>query len=48
MGINGKTANDDEVVVEVIGHQLEHFRRAEPPCRGMELPDGIILRSDLR
>jgi hypothetical protein len=44
MSMNGRNATDDEVVVEVIGHQLEHFRHAEPPCRGMELPDGIILR----
>ena len=44
MGSNGKTETDDEVIVEVIGHQLEHFRQIDPPCRGMELPDGIILR----
>lgn len=35
---------DDKVVGEVINHQLEHFRNIEPPCRGIELPDGIILR----
>lgn len=34
-------------VVEAIGHQLEHFRNTVPPCRGMELPDGILLRHTL-
>jgi hypothetical protein len=42
--VNGQHADDDPVVVEVITHQLEHFRHIEPPCRGMELPDGIMLR----
>jgi hypothetical protein len=41
--------SDEGLVVDVIGHQLEHFRHAETPSRGMELPDGIILRHyDLR
>jgi hypothetical protein len=43
MSENGK-ANAENDVVEAISQQLEHFRRTEPPCRGMELPDGIILR----
>jgi hypothetical protein len=45
--MNGKTGTDEDVAVEVIGHQLEHFRQIEPPCRGMELPDGIVLRHTL-
>ncbi len=36
--------NEDQVVTEVISTQLEHFRRISPPCRGLELPDGIMLR----
>jgi hypothetical protein len=47
MSHDGHHSNDDQVVVEVINHQLEHFRQIEPPCRGMELPDGIILRHAL-
>ena len=47
MSVNGTGGDDDQVVVEVISHQLEHFRNLEPPCRGMELPDGIILRHTL-
>jgi hypothetical protein len=47
MSQNGRDSNDDRVVVEVLNHQLEHFRNIEPPCRGMELPDGIILRHAL-
>jgi hypothetical protein len=44
MNQNGQSSNDAQDVVQVISHQLEHFRQIEPPCRGMELPDGIILR----
>jgi hypothetical protein len=47
MSQNGQPSNDDQVIVEVINHQLEHFRQIEPPCRGMELPDGIVLRHTL-
>ena len=46
MSQNGQHLDDDRVV-EVIHHQLEHFRNIEPPCRGMELPDGILLRHTL-
>jgi hypothetical protein len=41
---NSKTNSDDRIVVEVIGSQLQHFRNIDPPCRGLELPDGILLR----
>jgi hypothetical protein len=45
MSDNGKlVGREDEIVVEVISNQLEHFRNIEPPCRGLELPDGILLR----
>jgi hypothetical protein len=44
MDENGKSTSDDQIVVEVIGTQLEHFRNIDPPCRGMALPDGILLR----
>jgi hypothetical protein len=44
MSQHRKTKPEDEMVVEVIGHQLEYFRNIEPPCRGLELPDGIVLR----
>ena len=35
----------DRLVVEVIGSQLTYFKNIDPPCRGLELPDGILLRS---
>ena len=47
MSGNAKMAAEEQIVVEVISNQLEHFRNIEPPCRGMELPDGIILRHSL-
>jgi hypothetical protein len=47
MSQDGPDSDDDRVMVEVTHHQLEHFRHIEPPCRGLELPDGIILRHTL-
>ena len=44
MSDNGKVRNEDRIVVEVISNQLEHFQKINPPCRGLELPDGILLR----
>jgi hypothetical protein len=43
-GGKGAASTDDRIVVEVINNQLEHFRNIDPPCRGMELPDGVLLR----
>ncbi len=43
-GGNGTGSADDKIVVEVISSQLQHFRNIDPPCRGMELPDGVLLR----
>ena len=36
--------DDDQVVVEINRHQLERFTGADPRCRGMELPEGLMLR----
>jgi hypothetical protein len=44
MSDDAKPATEDRIVTEVIGSQLEHFRHIDPPCRGLELPDGILLR----
>ena len=42
-----KRLDDDKIVTEVIHSQLEHFRKSRPPCRGMQLSDGILLRHTL-
>jgi hypothetical protein len=42
---NGHEGSTD--VVAAIGQQLQHFRNIDPPCRGVELPDGIIIRHTL-
>ena len=47
MSNHGTLEAGDQAIVEVIGHQLAHFRQIAPPCRGMELPDGILLRHTL-
>src|SRR3954467_10566506 len=36
--------DDDKVVVEINRHQLERFTGADPRCRGLELPEGLMLR----
>jgi hypothetical protein len=46
MSENGEIEDHAEIV-EAIGQQLEHFRNMDPPCRGLELPDGLILRHTL-
>lgn len=44
---NEATSPEDQAIVEVIHTQLQHFRTAQPPCRGVQLPDGILLRHTL-
>ena len=44
MDAAAKGDGDDERVVEVNSAQLEHFRNSTPPCRGVQLPDGVLLR----
>jgi len=44
-GNDGIQCGADRHVVEAIGSQLAHFKNIDPPCRGLELPDGILLRS---
>jgi hypothetical protein len=41
---NKVNGSDDRLVVEVIGSQLQHFQQIDPPCRGLQLPDGVLLR----
>ena len=35
---------DDQVVVEINRNQIERFTGADPRCRGLELPEGLMLR----
>ena len=44
-GNDGIPCGADRLVVEAIGSQLAHFKNIDPPCRGLELPDGILLRN---
>ena len=44
MNANGRTGENGELVGEVITAQLAHFRNTDPPCRGVQLPDGVLLR----
>jgi len=37
----------DQVVVNLTRTQLERFTGADPRCRGLELPEGLMLRYNL-
>jgi hypothetical protein len=38
---------EDQIVIEATRHQIEHFRAADPRCRVMQLPEGVLLRYTL-
>jgi hypothetical protein len=44
-GNSDLSCDADRLVVQAIGSQLAYFKDIDPPCRGLELPDGILLRS---
>src|SRR5207248_1189588 len=35
---------EDRVVLQATRNQLEHFQGADPHCRAVQLPEGIMLR----
>jgi hypothetical protein len=37
-------SDDDRALVAINRHQLDHFTGGDPRCRGMELPEGLMLR----
>jgi hypothetical protein len=40
--------NDDQrVITEVTRNQIQHFTNTDPPCRAVELPEGVMLRYNL-
>jgi hypothetical protein len=47
MSENAGKPDDRDITGEVIYTQLQHFRNANPPCRGLQLPDGLLLRHTL-
>jgi hypothetical protein len=44
---NGQAPDDEKIIAETNHYQLEYFSRTEPPCRGLELPEGILLRYNM-
>jgi hypothetical protein len=40
-------APENQIVIEATRHQVEHFRGADPRCRVMQVPEGILLRYTL-
>ena len=45
MNHNGKSqAEPERIVLDVGRSQLQHFTGADRRCRGLELPEGVLLR----
>ena len=38
---------EDARVLDVMRHQLQHFQEADPRCRALQLPEGLMLRYTL-
>jgi hypothetical protein len=38
---------DDKIIFEVTRNQLQHFTDSDPRCRGLQLPEGLLLRYTL-
>ncbi len=47
MGDSGILSENDKVVADLNRTQLERFTGADPRCRGLELPEGLMLRYNL-
>jgi len=45
--MNTSPSEGDRLVVEAVRNQLQHFSKADPPCRSFELPEGVLLRCNL-
>ncbi|MFL5245736.1 MAG: hypothetical protein ACJ8FY_26995 [Gemmataceae bacterium] len=42
-----KASSEENLVTEFTQSQLQHFRKADPNCRALQLPEGIMLRYTL-
>lgn len=40
----GERAPDEDLVTDFTRTQLKHFQEADPRCRGLQLPEGLMLR----
>jgi hypothetical protein len=41
------SSGEERIALEATQNQLEHFRSADPRCRALQLPEGIMLRYNL-
>ncbi len=44
---NGRNPEDDQVIADLNRTQLERFTAGDTRCRGLELPEGLMLRYHL-
>ena len=47
MNDKSRTSDDDQVIADLNRTQLERFTGGDPRCRGLELPEGLMLRYNL-
>jgi hypothetical protein len=41
------TPDEDPRVLDITRHQMQHFQDADPRCRALQLPEGLMLRYTL-
>jgi hypothetical protein len=42
-----KLTGEDKIAYEVTRNHLQHFTSSDPRCRGVQLPEGLLLRYTL-
>src|SRR5947208_929391 len=47
MGEMDEHGPDHELLAQTTQSQVQHFRDADPRCRAVQLPDGVVLRYNL-
>src|SRR5436309_957481 len=47
MRTNETNPNPEKIVIEVTRNQLQHLVESDSRCRGLQLPEGILLRYTL-
>lgn len=47
MDPHDQPTGEDQVAYEVTRNHLQHFTNSDPRCRGLQLPEGLLLRYTL-
>jgi hypothetical protein len=47
MNPQDQSSGDEKIAFELTRNHLQHFTNSDPRCRGLQLPEGILLRYTL-